>query len=276
MTFTRVWLLGVFCVLTWMNFSLLILIILLSRSSSQPVWAGSSLLPASCVPAASEAQPTSLQTPPPLPLWPSARAPCATPLPPPLHLSPSLPSSSTTPPPPPTAHNGLVRLTACRLHTRPLHRPGLYLSAPPSPWAPTPPRSGHRARFPGRGRCRLCTWPTLCRSQSATQEDPTWGPRRAGREGWFESQLDWTRLDWTAVECYALDRPGEDGRSRGSVESEEMTDADPAPEEEKRNQECDVTDTNAVTQSPFLLCLTVFAVWQAAKCSRIKDSCVQC
>lgn len=127
----------------------------LSRLSSQPVWAGSTLLPASCVPAALEVQPTSRQTPPPLPLWPPARVPCATPLPPPLHLNPSLPSSFTTPPPPPTARNGLVRLTACQPHTRLQHSLGLYLSAPPSPWAPIPLRLVDRARFPGRDRSRL-------------------------------------------------------------------------------------------------------------------------
>lgn len=127
------------------------------RLSSRPVWAGSTLLPASCVPAALEVQPTSLQTPPPLPLWPSARAPCASPLPPPLHLNPSLPSLSTTPPPPLTAHSGPDRLTACQPHTRPQRSPGLYLSAPPSLWAPTPPRLADRARFPGRGLSRLST-----------------------------------------------------------------------------------------------------------------------
>ena len=252
------------CVNTKELFSVFMLIVLLSRSSSQPVWAGSSLLPASCVPAASEAQPTSLQTPPPLPLWPSARAPCAIPLPPPLHLSPRLPSSSTMPPPPPTAHNGPVRLTACRLRTRPLHSPGLYLSAPPSPWAPTPPRSGHRARFPGRGRCRLYTWPTLCRSQSATQEDPTWGPRRAGREGWFESQPEWTGLDWIGL-LWSVTRsigPGEDGRSRGSVESEEITDSDLL---QRRRREIRNVMSQTQTQShnlPFC------CVWLCLQCDR--------
>ncbi len=130
-------------------------LIVISRLFSQPVWAGSTLHPASCVPAPLEVQPTSLQTPPPLPLWPSARAPCATPLPPPRHLNPNLPSSSSTPPPPPTAHNGPVRLTACQPHTRPQHSLGLCWSAPPSPWAPTPPRLVDRARYPGRGRSRL-------------------------------------------------------------------------------------------------------------------------
>lgn len=141
------------------------------RLSSQPVWAGSTLLQASCALAASEVRPTSQQTPPPLPLWLSARAPCATRLPPQLHLNPNLPSSSTTPPRLPTAHNGLVQLMACQPHTRPQHHPGPYLSAPPSPWAPT--LLGGRARFPGRGLSRLSIRPTLCRSQSVTQEDPT-------------------------------------------------------------------------------------------------------
>lgn len=144
-----------------------------SRSSSQPVWAGSSLLQANCVPAASEAPPTFQQTPPPLPLWLPARAPSATLLPLPLHLNPSLPSSSTTPLLLPTALNGPVQLTACPPHTRFLRSRGLCLSAPRSPWAPTLPQSGGRARFPGRGLSRLSIRPTLCRSQSATQEDPT-------------------------------------------------------------------------------------------------------
>uniref|UniRef100_A0A665WSR2 Uncharacterized protein n=1 Tax=Echeneis naucrates TaxID=173247 RepID=A0A665WSR2_ECHNA len=84
----------------------------------------------------------------------------------------------------------------CQLHTKLQHSLGLCWSAPPSPSAHTPP---HRARFLVKGPCRLSIWPALCRSQSATQEGPTCGPRRAGDEGWLKQQPNWTELVWSVL-----------------------------------------------------------------------------
>lgn len=143
---------------------------IISRLFHQPLWAGSILPLASCAPAALEVQPTSLQTPPLLPLWLSAKAPCATLLPPPIHLS--LPTSSTTHPPLPTAHSGLVQLTACQPHSKPQYSRGLYLSAPLSHWGPTLQQAVDRARFLDRAHSRLSIRPMFCKSQSAAQADP--------------------------------------------------------------------------------------------------------